>query len=891
MTNISNISSIDQAAALIQSVKGKDLSQEERVQFSVDLASRLLQAALETQTGKEIKQQAELANMVNDPIGKAFTTALTDQCFRSRRPSRIADQLVYLIDKYGVPGYLSWGKKWALKLFKRVGKAFSFVLVPLVVKLIRQETARVICPGEREALIAHLKGRKREGVRVNLNHLGEAILSEEEAERRLQLYLDDLSNPFVECISIKISTLFSQINPLAWDSTLEHLEERLKRLYRAAGNKLVNLDMEEFRDLELTVALFRQVLDQPEFYRLQAGIVLQSYLPESYSIQQELTVWAMQRQAKGGAPIKIRIVKGANLAMEQVEASLKGWPQAPYLTKAEVDANYKRMVEYACMKEHAKAVHAGLGTHNVFDIAYGLILRSENGVEEEVGFEMLEGMADPMRRVVQALSGGMLLYCPAAKKEEFQNAVAYLIRRLDENTAPQNFLRAAFHLKPDTQEWEEQAVRFSEAVRNQHGVQTSPQRTQNRLNDDKTSAIGFENEPDTDWSLPGNRKWAENLLNEWKNKSFENVPLMIDGVVEGNDQGEGIDPSFPEKTLYRYAIASEEQIQRALKAAQEAFKQWSGRTADERCELLGKIAENLRHGRASLIGVMAANTGKTIPEADSEVSEAIDFAQYYRKNLAEWSQLEGLEWQPKGTILVAPPWNFPCAIPAGGLLAALAAGNCVIFKPAPEAILVGWELAKLFWQAGVSPKVLQFLVCNDDPEGSRLIQDPSLAAVVLTGSTETAKHFLKLKPALDLVAETGGKNTMVISALADRDLAIKDLLHSAFSYAGQKCSACSLGILEAEVYDDPHFMKQLKEAAASLSVGSPWERKTRVNPLIRPASGALLRGLTTLEEGESWLLKPMQDLDNPHLWTPGIKLCVRPGSFTYLNELFGPVLG
>jgi RHH-type proline utilization regulon transcriptional repressor/proline dehydrogenase/delta 1-pyrroline-5-carboxylate dehydrogenase len=236
--------------------------------------------------------------------------------------------------------------------------------------------------------------------------------------------------------------------------------------------------MEEYKDLHLTVAVFKKVLELPEFFHYSAGIVLQAYLPDSYPIQQELTQWAIQRINAGGAPIKIRIVKGANLAMEQVEASLKTWPQAPFSKKSEVDANFKRMITYGCIPEHAKAAHIGIGSHNLFDIAYGMILRSEYEVEDEVNFEMLEGMAEPMRRVVQALSGSMLLYCPAARKEEFQNAVAYLIRRLDENTGPENFLRHAFSMVPKSLEWEQQAEMFKAACTQMEEVSFAPRRTQ-----------------------------------------------------------------------------------------------------------------------------------------------------------------------------------------------------------------------------------------------------------------------------------------------------------------------------------------------------------------------------------------------------------------------------
>ena len=896
---------IAKAKNQIQAVKGKNLSTQERKEAAIDLAAFMFEEAQRIQTPTEKHQQAQLAGMMNDRIGKVFTTALTDQCFRSRSYPRIANQLVHVIKKYGVPAYLPLSRRIALEGFQYLGETFSFLSVPMATEMLREETSHVILPGEEELLIQHMAKRRAEGVRINLNHLGEAILGEEEAKARLRIYLDDLAKPEVEYISIKISTIYSQINLLAWNSTLKILAERLRKLYRAASRnhyvlpdgtevqKFVNLDMEEYRDLHMTVALFHKVLDEPEFFHHSAGIVLQSYLPDSFEIQQELTEWAMKRVAEGGAPIKIRIVKGANLAMEQLESALRLWPQAPYPRKRDVDANYKRMVTYGSENKRAEAANLGIASHNLFDIAYALLLRSENNAERYICFEMLEGMADPMRRVVQQLSGDMLLYCPAATKEEFQNAIAYLVRRLDENTAPENFLRHAFDLKVGSPQWQKQVALFQQACDEQETVSSTPRRSQDRSKEKgEAPPLQFQNEADTDFSLPQNIKWVGDILAHWKNKVFDPIPIVIGEKVLVNDVlAKGENPSNPHSPLYYYSLATPEQIEESLRMAKKRESHFAKSTVEERSQLLQRIAHGLRQQRAQLIGAMLADTGKTVLEADTEISEAIDFANYYSHNLLIWSKLPDISWSPKGTILVAPPWNFPCSIAAGGILAALAGGNCVIFKPAAEAVLVGWLLVQIFWEAGVSKEVLQFITCEDEPVGSMLIKDPRINTVVLTGATATAKLFLKMRPDLDLIAETGGKNTMVISSMADKDLAIKDLIHSAFSHAGQKCSACSLAILDAEVYDDPHFLKNLRDAAASLPVGTPWNLKTKVNPLIKAPQGALLRAFSKLEEGEEWLLQPQPDPNNPHLWTPGIKLGVTPEGITFQTELFGPLLG
>lgn len=890
----------------IAKVRGKKLSISQRESEAIELAANMLREATRTMTFSEKRTQTELHRLMYDKNGKAFTTLMTDQCFRSHRHKRVAEQLVYLLEQLGIPKYLNPFRRMALGLFQMIGKPLSFIFVPMATFMLRHATARVILPGEPAALKRHMHLRRQQGVRLNLNHLGEAILGEEEAKHRLHLYLEDLKHDDIEYVSIKISTIYSQLNLLGWKTTLNVLSDRLRELYRTAKShmftradgtkvpKFVNLDMEEYRDLHLTKELFQKVLDEPEFLQFSAGIVLQAYIPDSHEIQKELTEWAMKRVRMGGAPIKIRIVKGANLAMEQVEASLRGWAQAPYKKKADVDANYKKMVTYGCEVEHARAVHIGIASHNLFDIAYALLLRAEKDIELEISFEMLEGMADHMRRVVQKLSHDILLYCPVATKEDFQSAIAYLIRRLDENTGPDNFLRHAFGLKPGTKDWEDQVQLFSYACREMHSVAEGPRRVQNRNEAPEHLSIEapFENEADTDFALEANRCWAEGIADKWKAIKLDPIPLVIAGeeILKTRHEGTGCDPAFPDKVLYQYAMADEDLIDKALECAKANESKWGHSSVEKRAHLLSKAAEKMRERRDDLIGVMMADGGKTIVEGDPEVSEAIDFAEYYLRALKKMHANSDIVWKPKGTVLVTPPWNFPVSIPAGGILAALAAGNCVLFKPAPEAVLSGWVLVNTLWDAGISKEVLQFINCHDEPVGSKLIADERINSIILTGATSTARLFMRLRPTLDLYAETGGKNALIVTALADRDLAIKDIIHSAFGHSGQKCSACSLLILEAEVYDDPHFKQQLKDAAMSLKCGPCWDLSNKVTPVIREPNEQLKRGLTQLDPGEEWLVQPKEDPRNPNQWTPGIKWGVKEKSFMHQTELFGPVL-
>lgn len=868
-------------------------------------------------THEEKGIQEQMERLLTHPMDKVMLTKMIDQSFRSHNSGRVADQVNYLLEEYGVPDFFSRVEKLLIQMFMGVGRFFPTLSVPRMIEKMRHNSSRAIIPGEPGELHAHLKKRRDQGVRMNINHLGEAVLGEQEAKKRLKTYLSDMEDPDIEYISVKISTIYSQISSLAFDHTVDILKERLTRLFQAAGRnyftrsdgtkvpKFVNLDMEEYRDLEITYNVFINTLEQAQLRDYSAGIVLQAYLPDSFGIQKKLTKWAKARTAAGGAPIKLRIVKGANMEMEQLESALFNWPLAPYDNKLDVDANYKRMVTYGMDPENIRSVNLGVASHNLFELAYAAELARMLDVTEYFYFEMLEGMADHVRRALCETSKDVLLYAPVATKQEFINAIAYLVRRLDENTAPENFLRYAPNLKVSSKEWAFLKESFIESCERMDDVPDRPNRIQNR-NDETFSEQDtgtyhlneFINESDTDWCIPANRRWAEKIQSEWKKQPSDEpveVPVVVDGseIFENRSVSVRMDPGqYPEKVpVVRFAMATAEDLDHAVTVARDDPDRWRAKSLDERHAVLSRVAMELRKARGDLIGAAAANTGKVFSETDVEVSEAIDFAEFYPFSVRIFDRIETIKATGKGVGLVISPWNFPVAIPCGGLLTMLAAGNTVIFKPASDAVLVAWVLCQCFWKAGVSKRVLQFVPCSGGQVGNRLTTHPDVDHVILTGGTDTGMKILEGNPGIYLSAETGGKNATIVTDMADRDQAIKNVIYSAFGHCGQKCSATSLLILEKSVYEDKHFRQQLADAAASLKVGPAWEFQNKMGALVLPPSGDLKRGLTQLEPGETWALRPESIQGNPNLWTPGIKYGVRPGSFTHTTELFGPVLG
>ena len=841
------------------------------VDAAVAIAKELLAASLADESPAERRRRARLGRLLADEHGRELILSLTDEVLRLDDPAVAARRFAELVRSHPTKA-MGAIDTVMLRVGALVAPRLSRVVMPLVVRRVKSETHGIVLPADDPRFGKHLSGRAEDGVKLNINPLGEAILSDAEADARLATVLAKIERSDVNYVSVKISSIVANLDVLAYDHTIERVAVRLRNLYRAAAasspRTFINLDMEEFRDLDLTVDAFTLVLSEPEFTGLDVGIVLQAYLPDSHAAADRLGTWALERHSAGGGQLKVRLVKGANLAMEAVEAELHGWIAAPYGTKADVDASYKKLLDSLLRPEWASALRVGVASHNLFDIAWAMVRTKALGAAARVQFEMLEGMAPAQARAVQALAAReglteLLLYSPVVADEDFDASIAYLSRRLDENTQADNFLRSLFTLTVDSDEFARQEAMFRTAVEGRHEVSTDHLRGAA-----PRPADAFSNEPESDFTDTVLRRRIETALAD--------VALVHPPRVD-----------------------TAEEIDRVVASAVAAVACQPGDSVDwaERRGWLMAAADEMRSGWVETMAIMSAETGKTMHQADPEVAEGIDFCTYYGGvGTRQLEQLEsnGYDVTARGVVAVIAPWNFPFAIPTGGVASALAAGNAVILKPAPEAVHVGARIAELFWKAGVPRDVLQLVVCDDGPVGTQLVTHPDLDTITLTGAYDTAAMFLDWRPDLRVLAETSGKNSLVITAAADIDEAIADLVNSAFGHAGQKCSAASLAIVEASVYDDPAFLSRLRDAVLSLRVGPSNDPASMVGPVINVPTGPLERALTTLEPGESWLVEPMQigtgELDG-RLWTPGVRIGVQAGSWFHRTECFGPVLG
>ena len=618
--------------------------------------------------------------------------------------------------------------------------------------------------------------------------------------------------------------------------------------------------MEEYRDLSLTLDAFTQLLDEPEFLALEAGVVLQAYIPDSLDALTRLATWAAARRGRGGAAVKVRIVKGANLAAERVDAAMHGWPLAPFGTKAGTDANHKAMLEYALRPEHAGALAVGVAGHNVFDLAWAHLLAEARGVASSVTFELLQGMAPATARAVRDATGRVLLYTPVVAPADFDHALAYLFRRLEENAGGENFV-AVLGDRHDEGAFAHERARFAAAVAQRIEVRAVAGR--HHLADE---------------AAPGACRTAFHQ----RARHGSHRP----GRPPPADRGPHC------RAGRRRARRARRGRHRPGRAHRRRGRGPLGRRAARRA---GSRPRALRGGarRAATVvgGAHGTRGGQDSGRGGHRGLGGGRLRPLLRLGGAPARPARRSRRRPLGTVAVIGPWNFPLAIPIGGALAALAAGNAVVLKPAPQTPAVAFAAAAACRAAGIPSDALLCVRCPDGPVGDSLVRHRDLGGIVLTGSFETAELFAGLAPATALMAETSGKNALVVMPEADLDLAAADVARSAFGHAGQKCSAASLAILVGDVATSERFKSQLVDAARSLQLGPATDAGTTMGPLVEPPGEKLYRALTTAEAHQRWLLKPRPVLGAPDLWSPGILDGVRPDDWFARTECFGPVLG
>ena len=780
------------------------------------------------------------------------------------------------------------------------------------------ETARQFIAGRNpHDVIATLRKRRAQKIGFTVDVLGEAVVSEAEADEYAARYADlldklaretkDWTDPLgksaeffpVLNLSVKISALYSQMSPAAPADAIAHLCSKLRPLLRRARElgAFINFDMESYALKNTTLELFKTTLTEAEFKDWpHAGIAIQAYLRDSEHDLRDLIEWGRAR----GTRFAVRLVKGAYWDYETTKSGQNGSNPPVFLQKPESDANFEELTRV--LFENEAIVTAAFGSHNIRSIAHAQAVADELRVDRSrFEFQLLYGMAGPIKRALVEMGYRVREYCPIG---ELLPGMAYLVRRLLENTSNEGFLRAKFaenvpakELLRDPKELIKPAVARIAGSNQKNGASLR-------------AAAGdiFRNAPLVSFIYKDSQDKMESALREERKRLGEKHPLYIGGEKIWTDHlTPSVNPAEPTEIVGYGTEAGVDEAERAVKAARAAFEKWRWTPFEERAQLLERAADIMERRRYELSAVEVFEVGKPWSEADADIREAIDFCRFYAQQMRRLGrpkltqQVPGEEsyhhYWPRGVAFVIAPWNFPIAILCGMASAGVVTGNAVIMKPSEQSIICGAMLMQVFEEAGVPPGVLNFLSGHGSVVGAHLVDHKDVDLVAFTGSREVGLKIWESagitrpgqRELKRVICEMGGKNAMIVDTDADLDETIMYSIYSAFGFQGQKCSALSRLILLEENYG--RVMERLIPAAASLRIGNPEQPGIMVGPVIDEA--AYRRILEYIEIGRKEATLAFQAKEVPprgYFIPPTIFTDVKPHMRIAREEIFGPVL-
>lgn len=744
----------------------------------------------------------------------------------------------------------------------------------------------------------------KEGKTFTVDLLGEVAVSEVEADRYRDLYLSvvdilaeemsswpaqdpDREKHFPRLnLSVKISSLYSRIGPLNYEDSLEQVKSRLRPIFRkikeAGGHVLIDMEMYSLKDL--TIDIFTSLLDEPEFQGWDyAGIALQAYLKSAQQDVERVINWAKQRNRC----INLRLVKGAYWEYEKTIAGQRDWPVPVFIVKSHTDTAYEKCVEMV-LANH-EFVSLAVASHNVRSIAKALVLAEQLNVpKNRYEFQALYGMAEPIKYALKKMGHTVREYAPIG---ELIPGMAYLVRRLLENTSNEGFLRKKFvgNAAP------EELLADPEAYKGEPALVKTP------------GPAPFENEPPLDFAVEANRTaFREAIVMARKEMGME-YPIIYGGrEYKTQDKLVSLNPHDPIEVVCSTSTLDREMADEALTAAREAQKEWGTRPAGERTAILFKAAGIARRRRIELAAWEVLDVGKNWAEADADVCEAIDFLEYYGREMIRlgspmrMGNAPGEDnryfYQPRGVGLVVAPWNFPLAISVGMTSAALVTGNAVLYKPSSQSLRMGWLAYEILRDAGIPDGVLNFIPGRGAIVGDYLVEHRYTDFILFTGSLEVGLGIVekagKARPGQKgpkkVVIETGGKNAIIVDGDADLDQAVPGVIQSAFGFQGQKCSACSRVIVLSECYD--RFLARLSEAVKGITIGNPEDPANFMGPVVDAAAQKNILGYIEVGKRDGKMLVQVPVPDRGYYVPPTVLVDLPPSSKVLQEEIFGPVL-
>ncbi|WP_013325319.1 L-glutamate gamma-semialdehyde dehydrogenase [Gloeothece verrucosa] len=763
--------------------------------------------------------------------------------------------------------------------------------------------ARKYIAGEDLAQVTKTVERlRKEKMGFTIDLLGEAVITEVETRVYLQSYLDLMEHLVKESqkwskiseideadgealpkvqVSVKLTAFYSQFDPFDPTGSKEKVCERIRILLRRAKELgvAVHFDMEQYVYKELTLAILKELLLEEEFKtRSDIGVTIQAYLRDSQNDLKDLIEWAKRR----GYPITVRLVKGAYWDQETITSRQNHWPQPVYNQKAASDVNFENLTQL--LLENHQYIYSAIGSHNVRSQAHAIAIAESLNVPRRC-FEMqvLYGMGDQLAKALVKRGHRVRVYAPYGN---LLPGMAYLIRRLLENTANSSFLRQNLEERPADELIAAPVVQEENEYTSKNGQ--------------------FPNAADTDYADEILRTKAKQALVQVRNSLGKTyLPLINGEYVQSETLIDSVNPSNPQEIVGKIGLISVEQAEEALMAAKAAFPDWKKRSVRERAGILRKAAEIMERRRHELSAWVCLEVGKIIKQADAEISEAIDFCRYYASEMERLDQGHNYDvagetnryiYQPRGIALVISPWNFPFAIAVGMTVAALVAGNCTLLKPAETSSVIAAKISEILVEAGIPKGVFQYVPGKGSQVGAYMVKHPDVHLIAFTGSREVGcriytdasivqpgqKHLKRV------IAEMGGKNAIIVDESADLDQAVVGTVYSAFGYSGQKCSACSRVIVLESVYE--HFMERFVEATRSLNVGAADQPSTEVGPVIDATAQRRIKEYIEKGKQEAEIALEREAPESGYFVGPTIFKNVSSNAVIAQEEIFGPVV-
>ena len=763
-----------------------------------------------------------------------------------------------------------------------------------------------------EALPA-LKKLRDENINFTVDLLGEATVSEEESDVYQKRYMEVMDvlaqekdkwrdNDLLDAgpdglmpkvnVSIKVSSLYSQMDSMPYERSLEMLKKRLRPMLLKAKETgaFVNLDLEQYSFRDLTYDLFMQLIDEPELADYpHFGIVIQAYLCDAAQDAERLIKWSKKRKT----PFTVRLVKGAYWDYETILAQQKNWPSPVFTRKESTDANYE-LISRMLIDAYPK-IRLAVGSHNIRSLSHAIAYAREKGLPDNaLELQSLIGMAEPIRAASVKMGFRQRVYAPIG---EMLPGMAYFVRRLLENTSNEGFMRQNFVesmsmdalLRAPTMEAKRAAPKPQKPV-----LQGELPR--------------FRNAPTLDYSRRDNRDAMLKALAKMKKSLGRELPVIVDGQEIKTDKIlDSLNPSRTAEVVVRQHQAGTDEAERAVSAARSFFPTWRDTDPRERANVLLRAAGIMRDRRHALNALLVYEGGKPWREADADVCEAIDFLEYYAREALRLTTPVKMQahipgednyifYEPRGVAVVIAPWNFPIAILTGMTSAALVAGNTVLIKPSRQTSAIAYELYKILREAKAPAGSVHFIPGPGAKVGQFLIDHKDVDLIAFTGSKEVGLNLIKSAAVVHpgqrnvkgVICEMGGKNAIIVDDDADLDEAVKGVVYGAFGFAGQKCSACSRVIVINKVYDE--FVGRLVEAVKSIKVGDAEDPETYVSPVIDISAKETIDGYIRVGREEGTLLLQRESPEGGTYVGPVIFGDVDRKARIAQEEIFGPVL-